>query len=114
MALPVPSPAQRFVGHDGLISREWLQFLLLLARQIGAGSAPVNAGYIVATPDAVLTNERVATSSVTIEVDLTTAGLIRWNLIGGAGASWIPLSAGVEPLAFISDGMGNPILVAYP
>lgn len=31
-----------------------------------------------------------------------------------AGGSWIPLSAGVEPLTFISDGAGNPVLVAYP
>lgn len=114
MAIPVPSPAQRFVDPRGVISREWLQFLLALARLAGSGSAPVGAGYLVATPDAVLTNERVATSSATIEVDLTTPGLIRWNLIGVVGASWIPLSAGVEPLAFISDGMGNPILVAYP
>jgi hypothetical protein len=34
---------------------------------------------------------------------------------GGAGSdgTWIPLSLGVEPLTFVSDGAGNPILVAY-
>lgn len=35
------------------------------------------------------------------------------SLVVGSGGSWIPLSAGVEPLAFISDGAGSPILVAY-
>jgi hypothetical protein len=28
--------------------------------------------------------------------------------------SWIPLSLGVEPLQFVSDGAGRAILVAYP
>jgi hypothetical protein len=32
---------------------------------------------------------------------------------GGGGEAWIPLSLGVEPLTFVSDGAGNPILVAY-
>ena len=33
--------------------------------------------------------------------------------VGGGGGSWIPLSLGVEPLTFVSDGAGSPILVAY-
>lgn len=32
---------------------------------------------------------------------------------GGGGGGFVPLSLGVEPLAFLSDGAGNPILVAY-
>jgi hypothetical protein len=32
---------------------------------------------------------------------------------GAAGVSYIPLSVGTEPLAFVSDGAGRPILVSY-
>ncbi len=31
----------------------------------------------------------------------------------GEFGSWIPLAVGTEPLAFVSDGNGNPILVFY-
>jgi hypothetical protein len=35
------------------------------------------------------------------------------NIPVGIG-SFVPLSLGVEPLQFVSDGAGRPILVAYP
>jgi len=38
-----------------------------------------------------------------------------WQASGtGTGSSFIPLSLGVEPLQFVSDGAGHAILVAYP
>lgn len=33
---------------------------------------------------------------------------------GGGGSSWIPMVDGAEPPAFISDGAGHLVLVAYP
>ena len=32
----------------------------------------------------------------------------------GLSSSWIPLSLGVEPLQFVSNGAGQAVLVAYP
>lgn len=31
----------------------------------------------------------------------------------GSGGSWVPMVTGAEPLEFVSDGAGSPILVAY-
>lgn len=33
--------------------------------------------------------------------------------ISGGGASWIPVSLGVEPLTFVSDAAGHAVLVAF-
>lgn len=43
------------------------------------------------------------------------AGVRGWKAdpTSGGGGSWIPLAVGTEPLAFVSDGIGNPILVPY-
>jgi hypothetical protein len=109
MALPVPSPAQPFVDHRGVISREWLQFLLQLARLVAVPSAPVDAAYLVSTPDPVLTNERVATSSVSIQVDLGTAGLIRWNLLSTFGDVTGPASSVNSNIAIFSGITGKVI-----
>ena len=80
--------------------------------RVRAGFAPGDGTYILTAPDADLPNARVATDSDTVTVDLTVPGVIRWHAIGGAG-SWVPLSLGVEPLTFVSDGAGQPIFVWY-
>jgi hypothetical protein len=51
------------------------------------------------------------TDSDTVDIDLTVPGIIRWHAAGGE--AWVPLALGVEPLAFVSDGAGSPILVGY-
>lgn len=35
------------------------------------------------------------------------------NVTGGSGDSYIPLSLGIEPLQFMSDGLGQPILIPF-
>lgn len=32
---------------------------------------------------------------------------------GGSGVSWVPLTTGAEPVALVSDGAGQLILIPY-
>jgi hypothetical protein len=42
-----------------------------------------------------------------------TAADLTWEDPPAAGVSYVPLSMGTEPLTFVSDGLGQPILVPY-
>jgi len=44
---------------------------------------------------------------------LTQAALEALIAGSGGGTSYIPLALGSEPLQFVSDGAGQPILIAY-
>ena len=46
----------------------------------GGSGAPVDAEYVVATSNATLSAERVATATATIAPDVTVAGQMRWNV----------------------------------
>lgn len=48
---------------------------------VSAGGAPGNAEYVVASADATLSAERVATDTATVDVDTGTAGQMKWNVI---------------------------------
>lgn len=109
MALPIPSSSQPFVDHRGVISREWLQFLLALVRLAQVPSAPVDAAYVVTALDPVLTNERVATSTVSIQVDLGTSGQIKWNLLSTFGDVTGPASSVNGNLAIYNGVTGKVI-----
>lgn len=45
--------------------------------------------------------------------DVATKAYVDAQVAGGSSASYIPLSLGVEPLQFVSDGAGSPILIPY-
>lgn len=82
----------------------------------GAGVIPVTPGPPPAsgvTPgtygDATHVGQFVVDASglITSAVDVPITGG------GGGGTSYIPLALGVEPLTFVSDGFGQPILIPY-
>jgi hypothetical protein len=109
----IPNIAEPITDQrTGRVSTPWYQFLASLSTSGGGGGiAPGNADYIVTDADPDLPNARVATDSDTVDIDLTVPGIIRWHAAGGE--AWVPLALGVEPLAFVSDGAGSPILVGY-
>jgi hypothetical protein len=116
MALIVPTPAHPLTNPPptGRVDLVWFKFFQQLAAAVnsdGGGVAPGDGVYVVGAPDASLPNARVATDSPTVDVDLTVPGIIKWHATGAGG--WVPLSLGVEPLTFVSDGAGSPILVGY-
>lgn len=145
MATQIPNIAHPIATATGTVTTPWYQFLWMLLQAVNSASgAPTTATYIVASANATLTNERVATDSASVDVDTSVPAQMLWHVIVDpagaledgplavrvdgvtvqingsneleaiAGASWVPLSAGTEPLTFISDGAGNPVLVAYP
>lgn len=59
-----------------------------------------------------LPNSRQLLAGVGILFDDTLPGKRTISAISG-GASYIPLSLGIEPLTFMSDGLGQPILVPF-
>jgi hypothetical protein len=86
----IPQPQHDFVNAANKITPPWYLFLSRLAEELspGGGAAPSGDEYIVGTADPVnLPNARVATDSPSIDVDLGTAGQIRWHVIADpAGA----------------------------
>lgn len=118
MISQIPTPSAPLVepgNASGRITVPWFQFLLGLYQTLGppgGGTAPGDADYVVVAADPDLPNARVATDSPTVTVDLTVPGIIRWHAVS-SGTSWVPLSLGVEPLTFVSDGAGQPIFVAF-
>jgi hypothetical protein len=83
---------------------------------VGNGGADLKA---VAATDGQIPIGKTADGSVTLatitagaNVTITNAGA---SITIGAtgGGSWIPLSLGVEPLMFVSDGAGKAIVVAF-
>lgn len=65
------------------ISRPWRQFFDLLTAIVNGlpagGVAPADATYVVASANATLTAERVATTTTSITVDTATAGQMQWK-----------------------------------
>jgi hypothetical protein len=80
---------------------EDLSSLTGLARSIFAAALMVPR-LISLTGDA--TGSAYFDGSKDIEIDVT---------VSGGGVSYVPLSMGTEPLTFVSDGLGQPILVPY-
>lgn len=110
----------------------------------GGGGAPSTAVYILGAVSGSLPNGRVLTDTASIDVDLGTPAQAKFHvLVDPAGAleagplavkvdgvtvqingdnaleaiaagGWVPLALGTEPLTFVSDGAGQPVLVAYP
>lgn len=63
-------------------------------------------------PPTFLPNARQLLAGTGITFDISVAGELTING-SPSGVSWIPLATGAEPLTFISDGLGQPILVAF-
>lgn len=63
-------------------------------------------------PPAFLPNARQLLAGIGITFDISVPGQLTING-SPSGVSWVPLATGVEPLTFISDGLGQPILVAF-
>lgn len=110
MPLQIPTNVP-LIGANGLVRREWLQFFILLQQTLapGGGFAPSDAAYLLAGADADLPAGRVATSTVTITVDLGTAGQIKWNLAAGVGDVTGPASAVSGNLAVFDGTTGKVI-----
>ena len=109
----IPNIAHPITDPQGRVTTPWYQYLATLATAgSGGGVAPGNGEYLVGAPDSGLPNARVATDSATVDVDLSVPNVIRWH-VDSAGTSWVPLSLGVEPLQFVSDGAGSPIFVSF-
>ena len=80
----------------------------------GGGGAPTTAEYLVAVADATLTNERVALSSNSIDVDFTTAGQARFHraaltgdVTAAAGDNATVIANGVVTNAKLADMPAN-------
>ncbi len=132
-ALYVPK-SQPYLNSKNTPTKPWLDFFDRIARFIGQpvnlaqvggildpanggtgnnsgggqASAPIDAEYIVAAANAMLTAERVATDTPSIVWNFATAGQAKATVV----AYWIPLVDGSEPPVFITDGAGHLILVA--
>ena len=112
----IPTPSAPLTNpQSGLVTVPWFQFFLRLVDAIGVGNtaAPGDADYLVAVADPNLPNARVATDSDTVTVDLTVPGVITWHAVS-TGSGWAPVTTGAEPLVFVSDGMGQVVMVPYP
>jgi hypothetical protein len=71
----------------GVLRADWEKFLRELFGQVNQATgalstdpAPAAAEYVVASADATLSAERVATDTTTIDVDMGTAAQARWNV----------------------------------
>lgn len=75
----------------------------------------VNTGTFVTVTDETLAlpGSRVLTAGTNVALDVTTPGQIIINVTGGTGGSYIPLATGTEPLTFMSDGLGQPMLIPF-
>lgn len=103
-------------GHKGKpvrpkFSKPWQQYLSTLRQATGGGIAPADAEYVLTDPNPALPNASVLVSTSTVTVDTSTPGQVK--LIARTGIAFVPLALGGEPLTFVSDGSGNPILVAF-
>jgi len=67
------------IGVDGLVSRPWALYFQRLQTANG-GNAPVDAQYLVAAGDSLLTAERIATNTATVTWDFATAGQAKANI----------------------------------
>lgn len=80
---------------------------ILLGRDTGAGDyEPIVVGDAL---DIVSGDLDVQVDNDTIFINLDNQLEVNTSGLG----SWVPLSLGVEPLQFVSDGAGRPILVAF-
>ncbi len=78
-----PVPVPMIDKETGLVSRQWQEFFQRLAQAVpSGGSAPVDAQYIVAAVNAILTAERVATNTSTVTWDFSTPGQAKANATG--------------------------------
>src|SRR5262245_11215507 len=75
--------AARLTVHLQSLYRTLVAGINAAAASGGGGGAPTGAEYVVASADATLTAERVATDTATVDVDTGTAGQMKWNVIPG-------------------------------
>ncbi len=94
-----------------VFSKPWQQYFSRLTQASGGGIAPANAEYVLTAPNPALPDAAVLVSTDTVTVDTATPGQVK--LHARVGISYVPLALGGEPLTFVSDGSGNPILVSY-
>jgi hypothetical protein len=92
-------------------SKAWQQYFARLAQAASGGIAPAGAEYVLTAPNPALPAAAVLVSTDTVTVDTATPGQVK--LHARTGIAYVPLALGGEPLTFVSDGSGNPILVSY-
>ncbi len=112
MPLPAYPPFQQKLIDDqtGLLTQPWVMFFLGLFGSSGGGGgggslAPANAEYLVASANAVLTQARVATDTLTIHWDFSTLGFAYANFRDSAAES-------VVGRAGLTDGVVGDIVAA--
>lgn len=82
---------------------------------ITANLAAILASTVITWTDesALFANSRQLLAGTGITFDDTVPNERTINSSGGGSGSYIPLSLGIEPLTFVSDGLGQPILVPF-
>jgi hypothetical protein len=58
----------------------------------------------------------ISSAALNVQVDgvsIQVNGSNQLEVLGSGVGNWIPLASGAEPMTFISDGAGNPILIYY-
>lgn len=78
------------------------------------GAAPLGAEYVTYAANATLTNERAATTTATIAIDIATAAQIKWNVVANSiGTAEIDETA-VYTWSGNSIHSGNPVFSGSP
>jgi hypothetical protein len=83
--IPVRPTEPPLEGIRAAFTNRWRTFFDLLLGIVNTipsgGAAPADATYVTTSADPVLTNERVATDTLEIDVNLATAAQIKWDLL---------------------------------
>ena len=111
----IPSPAHPLVQPEsGRVTPPWYQYLWQLLKAlegVTAGGAPADGGYVIDVANPNLPTARVATDSLTVQVDLTEPGVMRWHV----GGYWTPITNG-DPLSpeILFDAVGDCVVGFVP
>jgi hypothetical protein len=110
-----PVNSQVVDPSTGVMRPEWLLYFQGLTErlngavdELGTDPAPADAQYVVASANASLTAERVATDTTTIDVDMGTAGQAKWNVLEVPGISTTGLVVRTAAATYLARTLTGP------